>query len=150
MKTRQNIYSNVPKAYEVLIEMEKFISKIDLDKKLKELMKIRASQINKCAYCLEMHIEDALKIGEEAKRIYALSAWHESPYFSDEERAVLELTEQVTEISKNGLSDEVYENLKNYFSEKQIAEMIILLGQINFWNRINVASKQIYKSNEVK
>lgn len=150
MKTRQNIYSNVPKAYEVLIEMEKFISKIDLDKKLKELMKIRASQINKCAYCLEMHIEDALKIGEEAKRIYALSAWQESPYFSDEERAVLEFTEQVTEISKNGLSDEVYENLKNYFSEKQIAEMIILLGQINFWNRINVTSKQVYKSDEVK
>ena len=147
MKSRLKIYPLLPKAYEILIEMEKFLATSDLDSKLKELMKIRASQINKCAYCLEMHVEDALKIGEEAKRIYALPAWRESPYFSEKEKAVLEFTEQVTELSKQGVSDNCYNNLKSFFSDKQISEIIILLGQINFWNRINVSTKQVYKSN---
>lgn len=144
MEPKMNVYKLVPKAYEILIEMEKFLATTDLDHKLKDLLKIRASQINKCAYCLEMHTLDAEKAGETTLRIYALPAWQESPHFTDQERAALQFTEEMTRLSKNGVKDETFDNLKKHFSEKQIAEIIILLGQINFWNRINVPTHQIY------
>lgn len=144
MQSKMNVYKLVPKAYEILIEMEKFLATSELENKLKELIKIRASQINKCAYCLEMHTHDAIKIGETNQRIFALPAWQESPHFTDKERAALQFTEEMTRLSKNGVKDETFDLLKNYFSEKQIAELIMLLGQINFWNRINVPTHQIY------
>ncbi len=144
MEPKMNVYKLVPKAYEILIEMENFLATTDLDHKFKELLKIRASQINKCAYCLEMHTLDAVKAGETNQRIYALPAWQESPHFTAQERAALQFTEEMTNLSEHGVKDETFNNLKEYFSEKQIAEIIILLGQINFWNRINVPTHQIY------
>ena len=103
MNERINIASLEPKSFEVLLQMEKYIASTGLDHKLKELIKIRASQINKCAYCLEMHTEDARKGGETEQRIYALSAWEESPYFTGAERATLALTEEVTKLSEHGV-----------------------------------------------
>ncbi len=145
MKERLNIYENAPKALEILIEMEKYISTFDINIKLRELIKIRASQINKCAYCLEMHTIDAKKYGETEQRLNAIAAWEESPYFTDEERAALAFTEEVTRISEHGVKQNTFENLKKYFSEKQIAQMIIVINQINFWNRNAVTAKTLYK-----
>lgn len=145
MKERLNIYENAPKSLEILIEMEKYISTFDINIKLRELIKIRASQINKCAYCLEMHTIDAKKYGETEQRLNAIAAWEESPYFTDEERAALAFTEEVTRISEHGVKQDTFENLKKYFSEKQIAQMIIVINQINFWNRNAVTAKTLYK-----
>lgn len=146
MKERINIYKLEPKAYEVLIEMEKYIAATGLDHTLRELIKIRASQINRCAYCLEMHTEDARKAGETEQRIYALSAWEESPHFTDAERAALAITEEVTKLSEHGVRENTFQNMRKYYTDNQIAQIIIVINQINFWNRINVATKQLYTS----
>ena len=109
------------------------------------MIKIRASQINGCAFCIAMHSEDALKLGESSRRIFALSAWHESHLFSEEERAVLQFTEEVTRIYEKGVSDGTYDKVINLFGEEMTAQMIILIVTINSWNRITVSTKQIYK-----
>lgn len=147
MQTRIIVKDLEPQSYDILIEMEKLLHSCGLDHSLIELIKIRASQINKCAYCLEMHTQDARKAGETELRIYALSAWQESPHFSDKERAMLALTEEITEISKNGVLDETFQNAQKYFSDKEIAQIILTINQINFWNRIAVSTKLIYPSN---
>ena len=144
MNERINIASLEPKSFEVLLQMEKYIASTGLDHKLKELIKIRASQINKCAYCLEMHTEDARKGGETEQRIYALSAWEESPYFTGAERATLALTEEVTKLSEHGVKGNTFQDMRKYFTDHQIAQIIIVIGQINFWNRINVSTKQLF------
>ncbi|WP_447950679.1 carboxymuconolactone decarboxylase family protein [Chryseobacterium koreense] len=144
MKKRVKVSKLEPKSYEVLFAMEEYLAITDLSHQLRELIKIRASQINKCSYCLEMHTKDARENGETEQRIYALSAWEESPLFTDAEKSALHFTEQVTEISKHGVSDEVYENLEKHFTENQIAQMIITIGQINFWNRIAVSTRLVH------
>ena len=145
MESRINVHQLAPKAYEILIEMEKYMATMDVSLQLRELIKMRASQINKCAYCLEMHTLDARKAGETELRIYALPAWEESPHFTDAERAALAFTEEVTELSLDGVSNETLKTMQKYFTDEQIAQIIIVIGQINFWNRINVATKQVYK-----
>jgi AhpD family alkylhydroperoxidase len=141
MKQRINIKQLEPKAYEVLYAMEKYLSTTNLTIQLRELIKIRVSQINKCAYCLDMHTKDARKTGETENRIYALSAWEESPLFTLEEKAAFALAEEITKISKHGVKDETFENIQKYFTDNQIAQMIIVINQINFWNRIAVSTK---------
>jgi len=133
-----------PGAYNILIEMEKYLAETGMNHLLKELIKIRASQINKCAYCLEMHTQDARKYGETEQRIYALPAWEESPHFTEQERAVLAFTEEITKISEHGVSDKTFEEMKKHFTDKQIAQIILAVGQINFWNRIAVSTKLVY------
>ena len=115
------------------------------DPTLKELIKMRASQINGCAYCLDMHTEDALKMGESSRRIFALSVWHESHLFSEEERALLQLTEEITKISEKGVTDETYEKAMHFFGEQTTAQIIMLIITINAWNRIAVTTRLIYK-----
>ena len=141
MKQRINIKQLEPKAYEVLNAMEKYLTETDLSLQLRELIKVRVSQINKCAYCIEMHTKDARKTGETEQRIYALSAWEESPLFTDEERAVLALIEEVTLIAENGVINTTFQNIQNYFTDNQIAQMIIGISQMNFWNRIAISTK---------
>ncbi|NUM30986.1 MAG: carboxymuconolactone decarboxylase family protein [Bacteroidetes bacterium] len=133
-----------PKAYEVLYAMENYISTTDIKYSLRQLIKIRVSQINKCAYCIELHTSDARKAGETENRLYALSAWEESPLFSDEERVVLAFAEEITNIAEHGVNDITFENLKKHFSENQIAQIIIIVNQINFWNRIAVTTKMFF------
>jgi len=145
MQQRINIKELEPQAYKVLFDMEKYLSATDLSFSLRELIKIRASQINKCAFCLEMHTRDAREAGETEQRIYALSAWEESPLFSKEEKAVLAMVEEVTRISEQGVRDITFQNLQQYFSEKQIAQIIITINQINFWNRIAVSTRLFHQ-----
>lgn len=103
--------------------------------------------INKCAYCIQMHSEQARKNGELEQRIYALTAWQESPLFSDEERAVLALTEEVTYISANGVSDKAYQRCIELFGEQDVAQLIMQIVTINAWNRIALATKLIHAKN---
>ncbi|MEO7043656.1 MAG: carboxymuconolactone decarboxylase family protein [Ferruginibacter sp.] len=128
-----------------MLALEDYAKTTQVSPKLKELIKIRASQINKCANCIDMHTEDAVKLGESERRIYLLSAWKESHLFTDEEKAVLQLTEEVTHISADGVADETYNNVVNYFGEKITAQIIMLIVIINSWNRIAVSTKMIYK-----
>lgn len=144
MKQRISIKQLEPKAYEVLYAMEKYLSTTDLTVQLRELIKIRVSQINKCAYCLEMHTKDARKAGETEQRIYALSAWEESPLFTDEEQSVLALVEEVTRIEKHGVSDIVFQKVQTYFTDNQVAQIIIAINQMNFWNRIAISTKMFH------
>lgn len=120
-----------PGAYKAMLGLEQYIKNAQIVPLLLEMIKIRASQINGCAYCIDMHTQEALKIGETQRRIFALSAWKESPLFSDEERSVLQLTEEVTLISKDGVSDETYDNVLKYYGENVLAQIIMQVIIIN-------------------
>ncbi len=142
---RININEIDPEAYRAMMGLENYISESKLNSLLKELIKIRASQLNGCAYCVDMHTEDAIKLGESMRRIFALSVWHESHLFSEEERAVLQLTEEVTRISEKGVTDETYNKVIELFGDKLTAQIIMIIVTINSWNRISVSTKLIYK-----
>ena len=145
METRINIHSIEPKAYEAMLGLEKYLSGSVLDKKLIELIKIRASQINACAYCIDMHTKDALKYGESPRRIFAVSAWWESPLFDEKERIAMKMTEEITLIAKNGLTSETYQKAKENFSDNEIAQIIMQIVTINSWNRIAVSTHMVHE-----
>ena len=109
--------------------------------KLLELVKLRASQINGCAYCLDMHSKDAIAIGENEQRLHVLAAWREAPFYSDRERAALAWCEAVTEIAKTGVPDDVYEEVKSIFSPEEIMELTYAIVTINSWNRLAVSMR---------
>lgn len=140
MENRINIHLVEPEALQAMLGLEKYIGSTQLDSSIKELIKIRASQINKCAYCIQMHTEQARKSGETENRIYALSAWKESPLFTELERAVLAVTEEVTHISEKGLSKDTYANALKLLGENGLAQCIMQIVTINAWNRIAVAT----------
>jgi len=145
MTKRINVYSLEPAAYKALRGVEDYARTSQLPALLREMIKIRASQINGCAYCIDMHTEDAIKIGETPRRIFALSAWKESPLFSEEERAVLQLTEEVTMISKHGVSDATYNAVLKFYSENQLAQILMQIVVINSWNRIAISTNQVFE-----
>ncbi|QRG68506.1 carboxymuconolactone decarboxylase family protein [Brevibacillus choshinensis] len=140
MKARMNYRSANPGALNAMLQLEKFVQESGLDKKLIELIKIRASQINGCAFCLDMHTKDARKLGETEQRIYLLNAWREAGFYTDAERAVLALTEAVTLISKGGVSDEIYADVREHFDEQQYVSLIMAINTINAWNRIAIST----------
>ena len=141
MSKRINISKTASQAYKAMLGLETYLASTDLSKTLKELIKIRASQINSCAYCIDMHTKDALKNGETNQRIFLLSAWKEAKYlFTEEEQTVLTMTEEITLIHKNGLSDETYQKATEFFTEEQIAQIIMAIVTINAWNRIAVST----------
>ena len=137
---RVNIYQNQPMAYEAMFGLEKYLKTIVLPAQLIEMVKIRASQINGCAYCIQMHSTAAQKEGETVERLMALAAWRESPLFSEMERVTFALTEEITQLSNNGVSDGVYNALDQFFTEDQKAQLIILITVINAWNRIAIST----------
>ncbi|MBL1409933.1 carboxymuconolactone decarboxylase family protein [Sphingobacterium faecale] len=141
MDQRLNLPELDPKAFQVMLGIEKYLAESGLDKKLQELIKIRASQINGCAFCLNMHTRDALKIGETAQRIFLLNAWKETDLFTENEKAVLALTEAITLIAKGPVSDEVYNSAKVYFTDKELAVIMMAIVAINSWNRITITSR---------
>ncbi|WP_152270079.1 carboxymuconolactone decarboxylase family protein [Agriterribacter humi] len=141
---RINITQTEPNAYKGMLTLEQYIRNSAIPHLLRELIKIRASQINGCAYCIDMHTQEALKIGETQRRIFALSAWKESPLFTEEERAVLQLTEEVTLIAKDGVSDETYNKVLGFYGENVLAQIIMQIIIINSWNRIAVSTHQIF------
>ncbi len=140
MKKRISINDLEPDAYQSMFGIEKYLSSVGLETSLKELIKIRASQINGCAYCIQMHTEQARAQGETEQRIYALSAWKESPLFSEKERAILALTDEVTQISIQGLTKETYEKALKELGENKLAQSIMQIVAINAWNRIAVST----------
>ena len=139
MKTRMKLLEVVPEAYKAMFGLEKYINGTELSKIHKYLIKIRASQVNGCAFCINMHTEEARKDGETEKRIYALNAWWDTNYYTAEERALLALTEEVTIITGK-VSDETYNNAVNLLGEKYVANAIIAIMAINAWNRMSIAT----------
>jgi AhpD family alkylhydroperoxidase len=132
--------------YRHLLQIEGLVAQ-NVDLTLYHLIKLRASQINGCAYCLAMHTDEALKHGEKIERITALDAWRESPLFSDKERAALAWTEELTLISEKHASREAFDELKHHFSDKEIGWLIIAAVQINSWNRIAISTRSQYDPN---
>ena len=142
MQTRINIEKVEPAGYKAVLGLEKFIESTPLTKKHKDLIKIRSSQINGCAFCIDMHTKEARKAGETEQRIYALNAWHDTPFFSEEEQAILALTEQVTLIN-NHVSDETYNQAAKLLGDTYLAQVIMAIITINVWNRIGITTKLI-------
>ena len=121
---------------QVLRNVEEYIAKGSLDKRLLELVRFRVSQINSCAFCLDMHFKEALNVGETEKRLYSVSAWRETPYYSDRERAVLAFAEILTRLPEEEESDHIHDELSRYFSKTEIAYLTLCIAQINTWNRV--------------
>jgi len=138
MSNRINI---VKEAYKGMAALESYIQASGLTKTHQELIKIRASQINGCAYCLDMHTKDARKNGETEQRIYTLSAWRETPFFDEKEQAILALTEEVTLISKGGVSDDTYNKAITVLGEAYFTQVYVAIITINGWNRIAIGTK---------
>ncbi|WP_277016272.1 carboxymuconolactone decarboxylase family protein [Flavobacterium lindanitolerans] len=140
METRVNILKTAPEAYKAMMGLEKFLASTSLNPIHKELIKIRASQINGCAYCINMHTRDARKMGETEQRIYLLNAWRETELYTEEEQAILAMTEEITLI-QNHLSKATYDNARRLFDEEYIAAIIMMITTINAWNRIAISTE---------
>jgi AhpD family alkylhydroperoxidase len=145
MEKRVDIKVVEPNAYKAMSGLEQYIRNSKLPPMLREMIKIRASILNGCAFCIDMHTEEAMKLGENQRRIFALAAWKESPLFSEEERAVLQLTDEVTMISKNGVSDETYNKVLKIYGENELALIIMQVVIINSWNRIAISTNMIFE-----
>ncbi|MQY06460.1 carboxymuconolactone decarboxylase family protein [Actinomadura macrotermitis] len=130
-----------PAAKKALAELDRALAETPLDRKLSDLIKVRASQVNGCALCVDMHTKDAREAGESERRLYALNAWRETGLFSGPERAVLALTEAVTLISDGHVPDEVYREAAEHFDEKTLARIVMEIVSINAWNRLGIVQR---------
>lgn len=135
---RLNGSKTFPKGYEAMMALQQVVNEGSLGHQLLELVKIRASQINGCAYCLDMHTKDAIALGETPERLHLLAAWHEAPYYSDRERAALSWCEALTNIAQTGAPDHVFDGLAKLFSPREIMELTFAIVTINSWNRLAV------------
>ncbi|MBO9659287.1 MAG: carboxymuconolactone decarboxylase family protein [Chitinophagaceae bacterium] len=140
MEPRMNLQNVQPAAYKAMYGLETYLATTQLTKTQKELIKIRASQINGCAFCIDMHTKDAVKNGETAQRIFLLNAWRETDLFTEEEKVLLAVTEEITLISQQGLTERTYQKAKQYFTEEFIAQVIVAVVTINAWNRIAIST----------
>ena len=139
MSQRVSYYEISPDGMEIMMSMEKYTKTTSIERKLRELIKIRVSQINGCAYCLNMHSADARKMGETEQRIYCVSAWKECEFYTEAEKRALELAELVTLIPTKGVPDELYQRVREHYDEKQYVDLVLIINQINSWNRISIA-----------
>ncbi len=137
-KTRINYYDAAPQAMKAMMGLEKATSQSVLPAPLRELVRIRASQINGCAYCIDLHTADALKAGETPRRLMAVSAWKETPFFDARERAALLWTETLTLVAQQHAPDEIYEDVAVHFNEQELSELTFVIAAINAWNRFGV------------
>lgn len=147
---RINPYKTAPAAYKPLMELQAYTDKCGLEHSLLELVKTRASQINGCAFCLEMHTREARAAGESEARLYLLDAWRESPLYIDRERAALEWTEAVTLVSETGIPDAAWEAVRQEFSEKEVVDLTVAIGMINVWNRLAVGFRALHPVTEAQ
>ena len=147
MKPRLNAYQAAPPVMKAMMALESQVSAIGLEPLLMELVKIRASQINGCAFCLHMHTRDARAKGEKEERIYVLDAWRESPFYSARERAALAWTEAVTLVSQTHVPDDIYEQARAEFSEEELVKLTLLVATINAWNRFAISFRSIHPVN---
>lgn len=142
MSARIDYYKTSPEAIKAMLELEKFVNHCGLEKSLLELVKLRASQINGCAYCVDVHTKDARKNGETEQRLSAVTVWHESPLFTDRERAALAWTEAVTLLSETHAPDNIYQEVCKHFSEKETVDLTMAIITINSWNRLAVSFRK--------
>ncbi|SNC68393.1 alkylhydroperoxidase AhpD family core domain-containing protein [Hymenobacter gelipurpurascens] len=138
---RLNLQTTEPEAYKAMYGLEKYLSTSGLSHAHKHLIKVRASQLNKCAYCINMHTQEARKDGETEQRLYLLNAWRETSLFTPEEKALLALTEEVTFIGQAGVSDATYQQAAALFDEHYLAQAIMAIVVINAWNRIAISTE---------
>ena len=143
MKARINYSKAAPGVYDAMDSLDQYLQACGLEKPLLMLAQLRASQINGCAYCLDMHWKDLRAIGEGEQRLYSLDAWRECPYYSDRERAALAWTEAVTRVADGQVPDAVYEQVRPFFSEKELSDLTLAVAAINAWNRISIAGRLV-------
>jgi AhpD family alkylhydroperoxidase len=139
-----------PEAVEAMLHVQSYVNNSSLPQSLLELVRMRASQLNGCAYCLDMHSKDARTAGESEQRIYLLDAWREAPFYSDRERAALEWTEAVTLVSKSHVPDKIYNEVRKYFTEKEIVELTMAIIAINSWNRLSISMRNVPGTYQLK
>ena len=144
MQRRLNPMTVAPDGVAALVAVENYLKSSGLDRKLVFLVQTRASQINGCAYCLHMHTEDACKLGETEMRLYLLDAWRESNLYTERERAALAWTEALTNIAATHAPDQVYDQARKYFSEKELVDLSIAVAMINAWNRLSIGLRAVH------
>jgi AhpD family alkylhydroperoxidase len=143
MKARIDLMNVNPGIIHAMLGLEKQVSKAGFDRKLLDLVRMRASQLNGCAYCLDMHSKEARAAGETEQRLYGLNAWRETPYYSARERAALEWTEALTLVADTHVPDDVFDRVREQFSEDELAHLSLAIVAINGWNRLNVAVRTV-------
>ncbi len=139
MQSRISFYKVAPEAYQSMTGLDKYVANSGLDLSLLHMVKLRASQINGCAYCIDLHWKDARAAGETEQRLYGLAAWAESPYYNDRERAALEWTELVTRVGESHVPDDAYLKMLTHFSEKELVDLTWAIAGINAWNRMAIS-----------
>ncbi|TIT19243.1 MAG: carboxymuconolactone decarboxylase family protein [Mesorhizobium sp.] len=144
MKQRLQFFGAAPEIMKAVSALNKAVDECGLEKSLLHLIKLGASQVNGCSYCVEMHSREARRDGESEQRLYLVSAWKESPLFSERERAAFAWTDALTRIADNGVSDELYARTLEYFSEEELVKLSVALGMINIWNRLCVPFHAIH------
>jgi AhpD family alkylhydroperoxidase len=144
MEPRLNLMKVAPKgAYQAMAALQQYVDNCGLERPLLELVKIRASQINGCAYCIDMHTKDARALGETEQRIYLLNSWRESPFYTERERAALEWAESVTLITQGHAPDDVYERVKRQFTPEELVNLTVAITTINSWNRLAIPFRSV-------
>lgn len=143
MKPRLDFKRTAPGGIKAMLGLEKYVDGCGLEPALLNLVRMRASQINGCAYCIDMHAKDLRESGETEQRIYELDAWRETPFYSEREQAALAWTEAVTLVADGHVPDDVYEQARNQFSEKELIDLTVAIVAINGWNRLNVAFRTV-------
>ncbi len=143
MQTRLDFYTADPAIMKALLGVENQLAKGSLDILLKELVRLRASQINGCAFCLDMHVTDAIKAGESSRRLATVAAWRETPFFSDRERAALAWTEALTLVAHDHVPDAAWEAVRPHFSDAELMELTAVITSINSWNRFAIAFRKM-------
>lgn len=143
MEARFNYAKTAPSGYKAMLDLEQYLHECGLEESLLHLVKLRASQINGCAYCLDMHWKDLRAIGETEQRLYSLDAWRECSFYTDRERAALAWTESVTLITSGHVPDSVYAEVRPHFSEKELSDLTFALVAINAWNRLSISARKI-------
>src|SRR5690625_1162041 len=139
LKNRINYFKVAPEALGKIMELEKYVKKTAIDKGLRELIKIRVSQINGCSYCLDMHTKDARKLKVSEEKIDNLRNWKESDICNDKEKIAFELAENISLVSEKGVSDELYLQVREHFDEKDYVDLVMIINQINMWNRLSIS-----------
>ena len=143
MEPRLNYAKAAPDGYKAMLGLEVYLRKCGLEESLLHLIRLRASQINGCAFCLDMHWKDLRAIGESEQRLYSLDAWRECPYYTERERAALAWTEALTLVTAGHVADSVYEEVRPHFTEKELSDLTFAIGAINAWNRLSIAARTV-------
>lgn len=143
MEQRIDYLKSARGAYHAMLGIEHYLQQCGLEESLQNLVKLRVSQLNGCAYCIDMHWKDLRAAGESEQRLYGLDAWEESPYYTDRERAALAWAESVTNIREGHVRDAVYDQIKGFFNEKELADLTLAVTAINSWNRLSIAARTV-------